>query len=63
MNNFVIGNSIKSKLKILRKLGQALGIVGKSLKQSIRFLGGDFVIFRPKVGEMLNFLLTCINEN
>jgi hypothetical protein len=33
LNNFVIENSIKSKLKTLEKLGHILGIVGKSLDE------------------------------
>jgi hypothetical protein len=45
-------NSTKSKLNILEKLGQALDIVEKPLMGLHR---GDFIIFRPRVGEILNF--------
>jgi len=42
----------KIKLNISEKLGQALDIVGKPLMGLHR---GDFIIFRPRVGEILNF--------
>jgi hypothetical protein len=52
LNNFVKKNSTKSKLKVLRKLGQALDSIGKLLTSGIL---GDFKIFRPKVKEIFKF--------
>jgi hypothetical protein len=49
LNNFVKNNSTKSKLKVLRKLGQALVTIGKLLMSGIL---GDFKKFRPKVKEI-----------
>ncbi len=45
-------NSSKLKIK-LKKLGIFLGIVENSFMNG--FLGGDFINFRPKVGEILDF--------
>jgi hypothetical protein len=50
-NKFIIENSIHSKLKFLRKLGCTFGIVENCLM--IGYYGGDFVIFRPEVEEIL----------
>jgi hypothetical protein len=49
LNNFVKENSKKPKPKVLGKLGQTIGTTGKPLMSG--FLGGDFMYFRPKVGE------------
>jgi hypothetical protein len=38
LNNFVIENSTKSKLKMLRKLGCIFGIVKKSLMNKILWM-------------------------
>ncbi len=43
----------KIKTKTLGELRQALGIIGKPL--CVGFLGGDFINFRPKVWDILNF--------
>jgi len=43
---------IKSKLTISKILGQDIGFARKSLNG---FLGGDFVHFRSKVKEVLNY--------
>ncbi len=53
MNNFVKENSTKWKENIFKKSGQAFDILGKPLMSG--YLGGDFISFRPKVGEILNF--------
>jgi hypothetical protein len=52
LRDFVIEKSIKYKISPFRKLGQALGIIGKPAIS--RFNGDDFVISRPKVWDKLN---------
>ncbi len=53
LRDFVIKESMKYKKNLLKKLGQALGIIGKP-SMSSRFHGDDFVISRPKVWDKLN---------
>jgi hypothetical protein len=48
LRDFVIKKLIKYKFFLFRKLGQALGIIGK-LSISSRFNGDDFIISSPKV--------------
>jgi hypothetical protein len=55
LKNFVKENSTKSKLNILGELGKTVGTVGNPSFEWVGFLGGDFVIFKPKVREILNF--------
>ncbi len=50
--DFVIKKSIKYKKFLFRKLGEALGIIGKP--SISRFNRDDFVISRPMVWERLN---------
>ncbi len=52
MDKFVKKKSTKSNLIFLRKLGQKIYVIKKPL--IVNFLEGDFVIFRPMVGEILN---------
>jgi hypothetical protein len=52
LNKIFKENSSKSKIK-LKKLGNFFGIVENPFMNG--FLGGDFIIFRPKVGEILDF--------
>jgi hypothetical protein len=54
LNNFVIENSIKSKLKSLRELGCALWYCWKAFDEE-DVIEAIFVILKPKVQEILNF--------
>jgi hypothetical protein len=60
--DFVIKKSIKYKNFLFRKLGQALGIIGKPSIGS-RFNGDDFVISRPKVWDRMIFCYCKFNKN
>ncbi len=52
MNNFFKENLVKLKLNIFEKLGPVLGTIGKpSMK---RIYGGDFIIFKATLWEILN---------
>ncbi len=60
LNNFVKKNSTKSKLKVLRKLGQVLDTIGKLLTSGIL---GDFKKFRCKVKKIFKFEVFFVIEN
>jgi hypothetical protein len=55
LNNFVIGNSIKSNLNYFLKYWATLSVPLENPQWLIRFLTDDSMIFRPKVQEILNF--------
>ncbi len=56
LNNFVVENLIKSKLKIQEKL-PCSWYFWQVVKNMRRILWRDFVIFRPKVYEISNIEL------
>jgi hypothetical protein len=52
LRDFIIKNLVKYEFFLFRKLGQALGIIGKPSIN--RFNGDDFVISGPKLWDKLN---------
>ncbi len=62
LNNFVIENSIKSKLKFLERNWSVLLVLLESL-QWIRFYGGNFLNFRPKMWDILSFWVIFVTRN
>jgi hypothetical protein len=60
LNNFVIEDSTKSKLKFYGKVGHILGTVEKALDEP-GYCGGDFVIFRPMMQDICTEYISCCN--